>query len=68
MTEHECKTVTVDYPKGRWGWTRRPLPDFDPVVNREARDGWRLKQVLQPAEGFGYTAAFVLVLEREAGT
>ena len=50
MPTFEYKTVTIEYPKLKAGWLRRPLPELDPVLNREAHDGWRLKQVLQPAE------------------
>jgi len=65
MRDYEYRTVTIDYPKLRFGWLRRRLPDFDTVLNREARDGWRLHRVLEPADGFGATAAFVAIFERE---
>lgn len=66
MPTFEYKTTMIEYPKLKAGWFRRPLPELEPILNREARNGWRLKQVLQPAEGFGYTTGFIAIFERES--
>jgi hypothetical protein len=65
MTEsesYEYKVLPLEYTGG--SWTGRRAPDIQKALNSVARDGWRLRQILTPAIGFGSTKNFILALER----
>lgn len=43
-------------------WTGKPKEELDVVLNRYAREGWRLIQVMGP--NFGSVSLYMLILER----
>ena len=61
MASFEYKTVIVERPGGFH--LRYKPPDIAGVLNREARDGWRLTQAIPSYLGLWDT--FLLILERE---
>ncbi|WP_409934822.1 DUF4177 domain-containing protein [Rheinheimera sp. MMS21-TC3] len=61
MSQYEYKTLSLDYSHGLF---RRKDPDLESALNREAEDGWRLRNILVPAQNFGETEKFLVVLER----
>ncbi|RKU13300.1 hypothetical protein C6501_09345 [Candidatus Poribacteria bacterium] len=40
------------------------MPDLESILNREGQEGWRLREVIQPAASFGETTAVIMVFER----
>ena len=57
MSKYEYKTVVVK----QGGFFKSP--DLEGVLNREAQEGWQLKQVLPNLLGFW--DKFLVLLERE---
>lgn len=62
MAQYEYKTLSLDYDQPTWG--KPKAPDLEGVLNTEAKDGWRLRSILPITHGAGYTAKFLVVLER----
>ena len=63
MKKYEYKTITLDQ-KG-WGLIKsREVPDLEAVLNREARDGWRLKEIILPSAAFGESDRIIVIFER----
>jgi DNA-binding XRE family transcriptional regulator len=49
MQMHEYKTLDIDWKQGFLaGMKAAPLPDLATILNREAKEGWRLVQILTP--------------------
>ena len=63
MNRYEYKTLTLNQ-KGLGLFTSRKVPDLEGTLNREGRDGWRLRHVLLPSAAFGESDKVVLILER----
>ena len=65
MTKYEYKTITID--QQGWGMiTSRSVPDLESTLNREGRDGWRLRQAFAPSAALGEADKVILIFEREA--
>lgn len=62
MRTFEYKTLSLKYG---YGMFTREDPDIERILNEEAQHGWRLREVLLPAKGFGETEKLLIVLERE---
>ena len=58
----EYKTVNLEFGHGVF---TKGDPDIQTALNENAREGWELRQVLEPAKNFGETSKFILVLERD---
>ncbi len=63
MTKYEYKTVRLSL-KGTV-FKSREIPDFESILNREGKEGWRLYKVIQSTAALGETNAVILVFERE---
>jgi hypothetical protein len=64
MTRYEYKTITIKQ-KGMGCFTSREVPELESVLNREGRDGWRLKDIVLPSAAFGESDKVIAVFERE---
>ena len=62
MAHFEYKTLSLKYG---FGIFEGEDPDLERTLNEEAQHGWRLREVLLPATGWGKTQKFLVVLERE---
>jgi transcriptional regulator with XRE-family HTH domain len=63
MKRYEYKTVEAPF---KLTFLRAlKSPDFENLINAEGRQGWRLHEVLLPAQGFGQTNRAVIIFERE---
>ena len=63
MVKYEYKTIRISQ-KG-WGLTKsRTIPDLESTLNREAKEGWRLCEIIQPAAAFGESTAVIVIFER----
>lgn len=63
MTKYEYKTITMKQ-KG-FGFTSREVPELEASLNREGRDGWRLKDIVLPSAAFGESDKVIVIFERE---
>ncbi len=63
MTKYEYKTIRINM-KG-WGVKSRKIPDLESTLNREGKEGWRLREIVQPSGIQGSATAVVVILERE---
>ena len=64
MPKYEYKTVNISFSRG---FFKKKTPDVSKVLNREARAGWRFKQMILPASSFGESEQMVAILEKEIG-
>ncbi len=64
MTKYEYKTITLAQ-KGLGLFKSREVPDLENTLNREGRDGWRFREVIQPSAAFGESDKMIVVFERE---
>ncbi|MGO8930221.1 MAG: DUF4177 domain-containing protein [Limisphaerales bacterium] len=64
MAKYEYKTITLDQ-KGLGLFTSREVPDLENALNREAREGWRLREVILPSALFGESDRIIVVFERQ---
>lgn len=62
--KYEYKTITLAQ-KGLGFFTSREVPELEAVLNREARLGWRLCQLMMPSGSRGESDKVILVFERE---
>jgi hypothetical protein len=62
MTKYEYKTIRISQ-KG-WGFKSRTIPDLESTLNREAKEGWRLCEIIQPDAAFGESTAVIVIFER----
>lgn len=62
LKKYEYKTLTIKFTKG---FIKKGTPDVAAALNKEAKDGWRLSQMMLPAIGFGETEEMIAILERE---
>ena len=62
MVKYEYKTIKISQ-KG-WGFQSRTIPDLESTLNREAKEGWRLCEIIQPAAAFGESTAVIVIFER----
>ncbi len=62
MTKYEYKIIRISQ-KG-WGFKSRTIPDLESTLNREAKEGWRLCEIIQPAASFGESTAVIVIFER----
>jgi hypothetical protein len=60
---YEYKTLVLPM---KLGFIKQGLPDLATALNAEARNGWRLCQVITPTNASGQTTDVVAVLERSA--
>jgi len=63
MTKYEYKTITMKQ-KGL-GFTSREVPELETSLNKEGRDGWRLKDIVLPSAAFGESDKVIAIFERE---
>jgi len=61
---YEYKTITLAQ-KGLGLFTSRQIPELEATLNREARLGWRLCQIMMPSGAKGESDKVILVFERE---
>lgn len=62
--KYEYKTITLAQ-KGLGLFTSRQIPELEATLNREARLGWRLCQIMMPSGAKGESDKVILVFERE---
>ena len=62
MTKYEYKTIRISQ-KG-WGFKSRTIPDLESTLNREAKEGWRLYEIIKPDAAFGESTAVIVIFER----
>ena len=65
MDRFEYKAITIRQ-KGLGLLTARKVPELENTLNREARDGWRLRELLVPSGNLGQSDKVILVLERRS--
>lgn len=65
MDRFEYKTVTIKQ-KGTGLFRARRVPELENTLNREAGDGWRLREVVTPSGAFGESDKMILILERQS--
>jgi hypothetical protein len=65
MAQYIYKTVNIKFSQG---FFKKSTPDVAEVLNKEAMNGWRLKQMILPASSFGESEQMVAILERELGS
>ena len=64
VATYEYKTITLEQ-KGMGLLTSRKVPDLENVLNREGRDGWRLREVILPSGALGESDRVIVIFERE---
>ena len=64
VPKYEYKTITLKQ-KGLGFFKSREVPDFEKVLNREGRDGWRLHEIVLPSGAFGESNRVIVIFERE---
>ena len=64
MARYEYKTINIKFSRG---FFKRGTPDVAEVLNKESRNGWRLKQMMLPAGSFGESEQMVAILEKAIG-
>lgn len=62
MRQYEYKTIALNYGHGI---LKRKDPDLDEALNNEAKEGWRVRQIVVPAKELGQSEKFLVLLERE---
>ncbi|ATC94812.1 DUF4177 domain-containing protein [Pseudoalteromonas tunicata] len=62
MKKYEYKTVEVPFKMSLF---KSGTPDIQNLLNAEGDSGWRLKEIVLPATGFGESTSMVVILERE---
>ena len=60
---YEYKTITLKQ-KGLGLLTSKEVPELETVLNVQAEDGWRYRDVIMPTAAFGESDKVILVLER----
>ena len=65
MGRFEYKTITIRQ-KGLGLFRSRKVPELENTLNSEARDGWRLREILVPSGFLGEADNVILVLERKS--
>jgi len=64
MKRYEYKTITIKQKRlGLFGWGE--IPELENILNREGKDGWRLREVILPSAAFGESHKIIVILERE---
>ena len=63
MTKYEYKTIRIDMEG--FGVRSREIPDLKSTLNREGKEGWRLREIVQPSGVAGSATAVVVIFERE---
>ena len=48
-----------------FGVRSREIPDLKSTLNREGKEGWRLREIVQPSGVAGSATAVVVIFERE---
>jgi transcriptional regulator with XRE-family HTH domain len=61
MAKYEYKTVVMPF---KMGVVNTGLPDIAGSLNSEARNGWRLREILPQTNASGQTFAAVAIMER----
>jgi hypothetical protein len=61
MQKFEYRSVVLSFQMGVF---KQGLPDIQAALNREALDGWRFRQIVQPASLGGQSDSMVVILER----
>ncbi len=64
MPKYQYKTINIKFTHG---FFKKGTPDVSKVLNKEAVDGWRFKQMILPASSFGESEQMVAILEKEIG-
>lgn len=64
MTKYEYKTVKIKFTIG---FFKKGTPDVSEALNKQARAGWRFKQMILPSGSFGESEQMVAILERPIG-
>lgn len=64
MAKYEYKTVTLKQ-KGLGLFGSREIPELGEVLNREAHDGWMLKETVMPSGSKGESDKIILIFERK---
>ena len=64
MARYEYKTINIKFSRG---FFKKRTPDVAQVLNKEAREGWRFKQMILPAGSFGESEQMVAILEKAIG-
>lgn len=64
MPKYEYETITLAQ-KGLGWFSSKKVPELEGVLNREARLGWRLCQLMMPSGLKGESDKVILVFERE---
>ena len=63
MVKYEYKTIRISQ-KGSGLIKSRTIPDLESTLNSEAKEGWRLCEIIQPAAAFGESTAVIVIFER----
>ena len=64
MAKYEYKTTTLEQ-KGLGLFKSREVPDLENTLNREAREGWRLREIILPSAAYGDSDRVIVVFERQ---
>ncbi len=64
MQQYEYKTRPIRFS---FGLFKKGTSNVDTVLNEEAKQGWRLRQMIMPAESMGGSEQMVAILERRIG-
>jgi len=62
MKKYEYKTVKIEFSMSVF---KKGIPDIAKTLNHEGADGWRLRQMILPAESGGGSERMIAILERE---
>ena len=63
MKQYEYKTIQMPF---KFGLFKKGAPDIDSFLNKEAKEGWRLHQLLAPStSSTGPAEDMLAILERE---
>lgn len=62
MKNYEYKTASIKFSHG---WFKKGTSNVDAVLNEEAIDGWRFKQMIMPTDATGGSEQMIAIYERE---
>ncbi|MDD1715688.1 MAG: DUF4177 domain-containing protein [Methanolinea sp.] len=67
MANYEYKTVILELEGMGW-LSSKEIPNLVPTLNREGKNGWRLKDTILPSGTTGECDKIILIFEREVNT
>lgn len=62
VKNYEYKTASIKF---NHGWFKKGTLNVDAVLNKEAIEGWRFKQMIMPTDSTGGSEQMIAIYERE---